>query len=309
LEGAAVDNVILAALLAAQEEQARVQLIALLEVRGTTNAVAPLLKLAADADESVGLAAFRALGALADAGEMPALVTLAKNCKSKAAWDAAEKAICRAAAHNGNTNATGEAVLAELAQSSDTAQKNSWERILVSLGYAKALPALEAAAKDANETIANETIENLGYWPDPAPVEALLAVVDSAANPGSRQRALASVIQLTTVAADEHQCPERVLAGWLGQASAAAQTVAERRQIISVLGRLQRAESFRLLLPWLKQPDLQAETGIAILQIAPALTGTEARAELREALQTIAATGQTPEVREKAATLAETLRR
>jgi HEAT repeat protein len=308
LEGAAVDNAVLAALLAAPEERTRVQLITLLEVRGTTNAVAPLLRLAADTDETVSISAVRALGALADEGETPALMTLAKNCKSKPVRDAAEKAICRAAAHNGNTNATGEAVLAELAQTSDTAQKNSWERILVSLGYAKALPALEAAAKDANETIANETIDNLGYWPDPAPVEALLAVVNSGANPGSRQRALASVIQLTTVAADEHQCPDMVLAGWLGRASATAQTVAERRQIISVLGRLPRMESFRLLLPWLSQPDLQAEAGIAILQIAPALTGTEVRAELRQALQTIAATAKTQEAREKAATLAESLK-
>jgi HEAT repeat protein len=309
LEGAAVDGAVLTALPGAPDARTRVQLIALLEARRTTNAVAPLLKLAADSEESVRVAAFHALGTLADAGEMPALLALAKSSKSRPARDAAEKAICRDAANNGNTNATGEAVLAELAQTSDPVEKNSWVRILVSLGYAKALPALEAAAKDSNKTVATDTIENLGYWPDPAPVEALLALVDTGPNPGLRERALASVIQLTTVAADEHQCPDTVLAGWLGRASAAAQTVAERRQIISVLGRLKRTESFRLLLPWLKQPELQAEAGIAILQIAPALTGKEEPAELRQALQTIAATAPTPELREKARALALTLRR
>ena len=195
-----------------------------------------------------------------------------------------------------------------MGQSSDPVEKKSWVRILVSLGCAKALPALEAAAKDANETIAYDAIENLGYWPDPAPVEALLTVIETGASAGSRQRALASVIQLTAVAADERQCPDTVLVGWLGRASGAAQSVAERRQIISVLGRLKRMESFRLLWPWLNQPELQAEAGIAILQIAPALTNTAEPAELRHALQTIAATAKTPELREKATALAQTLR-
>jgi HEAT repeat protein len=306
MAGADVAHAVLAALSAAREEQARVRLIGLLQ--GSTNAVAPLLELAAGGEEAVTVAAWRALGALVDGGQMPALLALAKNCKSSSSREAAEKAICRAAVRNGNTNATGEAVLAEFARGADSAEKNSWERILVSLGYAKALPALEAATKDANEPSANEAIDNLGYWPDPAPVEALLAVVQSATSVTSRQHALASVIQLVTVAADEHQCPEQVLAGWLGRASTAAQTATEKRQIISVLGRLPQGESFRLLVTWLNQPDLQVEAGIAILQIAPALTGTVDPVELRQALQTIAATAKTPEIREKAKTLADNLR-
>ncbi|MGA2660749.1 MAG: HEAT repeat domain-containing protein [Verrucomicrobiota bacterium] len=307
MEGAAVDDLVLEALLSAREARARVQLIRLLEVRGATSAVAELLKQAADPDETVSLAAFGALRALAGAGEVPALIALTKACKDERARDAAENAICSASTSTGNAEAAGDAVLAELERSAGPAEKNAWVRILISLGYAKALPALEAAMKDSNEAVAANAIENLGRWPDPGPVEALLAVVDTCPNPRSRQRALASVIQLAAVAADEHQRPDALVVGWLERASPAAHSLAERRRLISVLGRLKRLESFRLLLPWLDQPDLQTEAALAVVQIAPALVDSEDSAALKSALEKIAATAKNPDIRGQAVKLAQSI--
>jgi HEAT repeat protein len=267
-----------------------------------------LLKQAADPDETVSVAAFGALGALAGAREVPALIALTKACKAKPARDAAEKAICSAATSTGHAEVAGDAVLAELERSAEPAEKNAWVRILISLGYAKALPALEAAMQDSNETVAANAIESLGYWPDPSPVEALLTVVDTGANPKSRQRALASVIQLAMVAADEHQCPDALVVGWLERASPAAQSLAQQRQLISVLGRLKRLESFRLLLPWLDQPDLQTEAELAVVQIAPALVESEDSATLKSALETIAATAKNPDIGGQALKLAQSIR-
>jgi HEAT repeat protein len=307
MEGAAVDDLVLRALLSAREARARVQLIRLLEARGATNAVAELLKQAADLDETVSVAAFGALRALAGAGEVPALIALTKACKDERARDAAENALCSASASAGNAETAGGAVLAELERSAGPAEKNAWVRVLISLGYAKALPALEAAMKDSNEAVAANAIENLGRWPDPGPVEALLAVVDTPANPRSRQRALASVIQLAAVAADEHQRPDALVVGWLERAGPAAHSLAERRRLISVLGRLKRPESFRLLLPWLDQPDLQTEAALAVVQIAPALVDSEDTAGLKSALEKIAATAKNPDLRGQAVKLAQSM--
>jgi HEAT repeat protein len=308
LEVAAVDDLVLQALRSSGEARARVQLIHLLETRGATNAVAELLKQAADPDATVSVAALGALGNLAGAGEVPALIALTKASKVDLARNAAEKAIRIAATNNGAAEVAGDAVLAELDRSGEPAEKNAWVRILISLGYARALPAIEAAMKDSDDAVAANAIENLGYWPDPGPVEALLTVVGNGANTKARQSALASVIQLATVAVDERQRSDAIVVRWLQRASPAAQSVAERRQIISVLGRLKRLESFRLLLPWLDQPEVQAEAELAVVQIAPTLVDSQDSAALKSALEKIAATTKNPEMRGQAAKLAQSIR-
>jgi HEAT repeat protein len=308
LESPAVDDLVMNGLMAARNPGARVQLIGLLESWDATNCVAKLFKQASDPDETVSVAAFEALGALAGPPETSELIALAKSSKTKPARDAAEKAIIRAASRNGNTNMTGETVLSELKSSTDPVEKNSWVRVLAALGYAPALPTLEAAMTDADETVAANALESLGFWPDPVPVEALLAVVDSNANSKSRQRAVASVIQLATTAADEHQSPDAIVIGWMAHASGATQSIAERRRIISILGRLKRVESFQLLLAWMDQPDLQAEAGIAIVQIAPALVDCADSPAVKRALETIASQTKDHEIHEQAVKLSASIR-
>jgi HEAT repeat protein len=193
-----------------------------------------------------------------------------------------------------------------LAQPTDFLVKNSWIRILVALGDAKALPAILAALHDSNESVAANAIAQLARWPDPAPIAELLAVVETGANPAQRQRALASVIQLATTATDEHQRPNETLVTWFGRANRAAQTVEDRRAIISGLGRLPQVESFRLLVPYLDDPGLQNEAALAVVQIAPALRQT-APAALKPTLEKIAATAPSPDVRNRAAKLAATI--
>jgi hypothetical protein len=95
--------------------------------------------------------------------------------------------------------------------------------------------------------------------------------------------------------------------GWLERASPAAHSLAERRRLISVLGRLKRLESFRLLLPWLDQPDLQTEAALAVVQIAPALVDSEDSAALKSALEKIAATAKNPDIRGQAVKLAQSI--
>jgi HEAT repeat protein len=305
LDGAAVNDLVLRELQSARNPAARVQLIGLLASRGAANAAPELLKQAADSDETVSVAAAAALESLAGAKEVPGLIALTKSLKARPARDAAEKAICRAAKSEGNGDAASEAVLAEMERSTDPVEKNSLVRVLVSLGYTKALPALIASMNDSNDAVAANAVENLGYWPDPAPVEALLSVAGASAKPELHPRAIASVIQLATIAADEHQGPDTLVLGWLERCGAAAQTAAERRRIISVLGRIPRLESFRLLLPWLDQPDLQAEAQIAVVQIAPALVDSEESAAVKKALQSIAATAKNAEIRGQAEKLAQ----
>ena len=87
----------------------------------------------------------------------------------EAVREAAGNAVIGVCGRTDNAALGGEAVLVELKQASDPAVKNSWITILASLGYAKALPALLTAGRDADESVAVHTLEQLGRWPDPSP--------------------------------------------------------------------------------------------------------------------------------------------
>ncbi len=298
LQEPAVDNLILNALSTASDAEEQVKLIRLLDTRGATNANAELVRFASAPDVRVSVAALEALKPRAGATELPTLIALTKTCQDDSRRTAAEGALSGACSAVGN--AGSETVLKELNQTTNPAEKNSWVRVLTSLGYAPALPSIERTLTDADEGVVANSIEQLGQWPDPAPMEALFGMAENNQSPQRRQTALASIIHLARAAAEEHQRPDEVTVAWLARAGKDSTSVAERRLIISGLGHLSHPQSFQLLAKYLQEPDLKAEAAVAILQIAPALAGSSMADQVKQGLQTIAATAATPEIRDQA---------
>lgn len=306
MAGAAIDAQIVQALASATDAAARIQFIRLLENRAATNATGALLRQAADSDPQVSAAALRALKSLAGADDLPTLIALTRSSQDETVRQAAENAVVGASARTGRAAASCEAVLTELKQATDPALKNAWIRILVALGDPKALPAILAAVQETDDSVAANAIEQLARWPDPTPLEDLLKVAETNPNPARRKRALASAIQLATTAAEERQRPDETVLHWFQRAGQAAQTLEDRRLIISGLGRLKHRESLLLLMNYLDDPPLQNEAAVAVLQMAPALRAQEP-ATLREALRRIVATAKSSNLRTRAAELAGTI--
>ena len=190
MQGAAIDEQLVKALASSADLELRIKLIRLLASRSATNAIPELLKQAAGPEVKVSVAALNALQSLAGPGELPALLALTKDAKDAAVREAAESAVVGACTKTGSALPGTEAVLAELKQANDPSVKNSWVNILVSLGEPKALPAVLAAANDADAAVAGNAIEQLARWPEPAPVQPLLAIVQKDADPSRRKRAL-----------------------------------------------------------------------------------------------------------------------
>ncbi len=306
MEGAAIDAQIVRALASAADAGSRVQFIRLLENRSVTNATAELFKQAVDPDVKVGVAALRALKSLAGPDDLSALIALTKASKDESVREAAENAVVGTCTRTGHAASVSEAVLAELKQATTPRGENSWIRILASLGDAQALPVLLAAMKDADDSVVATALVQLAHWPDPAPIDDLLAVAHTGANPAQRKRALASAIRLATTAADEHQRPAETVGKWFERANQAAQTTQDRRLIISGLGRVKHIRSLRLLIPYLEDKELQNEAAVAIVQIAPALQSTDPAAT-REALERILATVPSADIRRQAGKIAGTI--
>jgi hypothetical protein len=300
MEGADVDHQIMQALSSGSEAATRIRLIRLVGARGMTNATAELFKQAADPDAKVRVAAIEALKAVAGPGELPALIAYTRSCADETVRETAEAAIVSLCLKSANPQAEAELVLVELERATKPAERKIWLSILASLGCAKALPILKADLGNANDEVAANAIAQLGRWPDPTPIDALLVVVESGPDPVQRKHALDAAIHLATAAADEHQRTDDVIVEWLRRADKAAQTVEARRLILSALGRLSSMESFRLLARHLEDAGLENEAAIAIIQIAPALAQQGNAAEVKEVLAKLAVTAKNADIRQKA---------
>jgi predicted amidohydrolase/HEAT repeat protein len=305
MPGAGVDDLLVKALISATGPEFRIDLIRLLDGRGVTKAAGEILKLAPPQEKGVSVAALSALKSLAGPGELPALMDIVRSSSDEAVRSAAENALAGVCSRRGGT--VSDKVLNELRRAKKSSERNSWIRVLAQVGYAPALPAIEAAANDKDSIVAENALAQLGRWPDPAPTETLLKAMDSASNASLRKRALDSVIDLATTATDESQRSDAIIAGWLQRANASASSVQEKRRLLGILGRLKVIESFRLLVPYLNDPELRTEAAVAVVQIAPALSKDEHAGEVTAALEKIAAEAKTPELRERAYLVAQKL--
>lgn len=305
MEGSAVEDELLQALTSASAPGLRVELIRVLDTRGVSRATPEILKQAAAPDKHVRIAALSALKTLAGPNELPALIALARSCTDEEVKDVAGNALAGVCSRSRDEGS--EAVLNELKQSTTSAERNFWIGVLARIGYAKALPAIEAAASDSDPTVADNALVQLGRWPDPAPMETLLKAMDTGASPSLRKSALVSALDLASTAADETQRPEATIVQWLQRANSAAQSNEEKRRILGILGRCKTVESFQLLTSYLDNPDLRTEAASGVVQIAPALArGAEAGA-LKGALEKIAGTVANADVRARALQVAKTI--
>ena len=299
IPGPEIDALVLKAVAgaAAAGADARVRLIQVAGARAPATAADVLMPCTADADERVAVAALRALKGLAASADLPALIE-----RTKAAGSAAVRAAAEGAVHGVcvRTGAGADAVLREWSPASTAADKASWIRILGALGHAPALPAIRAAATDADEPVAACALEQLGRWPDPAPMPDLLAAIEASVTPKRRAVALASAASVAGAAAQAGRSPDTDLSAWFRRLIAAARDAGEKRLVLSGLGRWASAEGLRLLSPYLADPEVATEAAWAVVNLSSAIEAPADLGALRDALGAVAKSKLPGDVRGKA---------
>jgi len=279
MEGAHVDDLLLQALSSSTESESCIELIQLLGKRAVTGAIDALLQQAAGLDARVNIAAYHALKSMAGLNELPKLIALTKACSVDSTRNAAVSAVYNACKNTEHQDRAGALVLKELQTATSATEKQCWIRILAMLGYNEALPDICATLGDANQDLVQSTISQLGRWPDPAPIAALFKVVEGNASSNLRRRALTAALQLTTSAADQKQATNQELVAWFRRAGQAAQSVSEKRLLISGLGRVQHIQSVQLLSSYLADANVKIEAAYAIVNAAqPLAKGPQSRA-------------------------------
>ncbi|MCY3022343.1 MAG: hypothetical protein NTW87_25305, partial [Planctomycetota bacterium] len=169
-----VDEALLAALKNA-EPATRAELIGLLAARAARVAVPALMDAASDADGSVRTAALGALRTLATADDLLGLVRLLSKVQADADRASLEPVILSFCRGSKEREKQGEPLIAALPDASVPARA-SLLRMLGRLGGAKALEAVRADLKHADETVRDAALRALADWPDGAPAPDVLAI-------------------------------------------------------------------------------------------------------------------------------------
>jgi HEAT repeat protein len=290
IEGGEVDSEILAALASSTAPGPRRALIDLLDARPPLRESVPeLLRHAGGPDLDVSLAALHTIRSVAGPGDLPRLIAVTRNCKDGAQRAAAESALFFASTRTDDPAPSAELLLAELKHRGEDLDKASWIRTLCSLGYAGALPEIAANLRSPNPWLAGATIDNLGKWPGPAPISELLGIAQTATDAGLRARALNAAVGLAATAGEKRQAPDTEVAAWFRGAGQSARSAAEKRAIVDGLARWRNLESFRLLTPYLDDPDVKAAAVSAILTVAQPVAESSDFAIVKPVLEKISA--------------------
>jgi HEAT repeat protein len=247
-----------------QQDDAKTKaiLIPALVSRRPTDAVPLLLKTAQDADASVRSESFKALGALAQDKDVPAMLDLLKETENDSDRTAAEKGASAAGKRMGDPAKRVELFLAAMRDAQPPARA-SILRLMGEFGGEAALETVRAAVKDKNEIVREGAVRSLADWPDPAPKPILLEQAKSAPTQLHRVLALRGYIRLLGF-------PGATLKEFETARSLAA-GAEEKRMVIATAGGVHEGWILKFLASYLTDNAVREEAGTAIQKVRTAL--------------------------------------
>jgi HEAT repeat protein len=282
LPGKDVDAALLAAL-AKSDGKVRAVLIGALGLRRAAPAVPALLKAAGDPDESIRLAALKALGNTAGTGELGALTGLLIQPKGPKEAAAAEAALTATCSRIQDKEACAGAVAAAIPQAGPE-PKAALVRVLSQIGGAKALQAIRAAVKDANPEHRDIAIRALCEWTTPEPAPDLLAIAKTSDDKKYKILALRGYLRMIGLG----DPPADKKLAMCKEALALADRDEEKKLVLGALGGVASLEALNAALPFLDNAAMKDEAAAAVVGIAEKILDqrkAEAVAALEKALQ------------------------
>ncbi len=270
LKGDGVDEAVTKSMAAATGHD-RAQLIEVLLARSAAGAVPAILKEAGSADEAVRKAAFRALGMLAKARNLPALVDLLVGLKGDAGRDDAERTVIEVARKLENASARAGAALAALAKATGAEAKGSLLRVLRGIAGAKALAAVKAAVKVAGAGSQDAAIRALADWPDASAVAPLMEVFRSTESTVHRVVALRGCVRLLGLPGG--LSPAETVKAY-GDLMALAKRPEDKKLVLAGLAKMAHSGALAVAESCMTDPAIRAEATLAVLGIAKAVMGS-----------------------------------
>jgi HEAT repeat protein len=267
--------------------KARAVAIDLLGQRRSEGTAQLLLAYAAEADETVGAAAFQAMANMADAIDVAALTDLAIKAQSNGARTAGVTALKAVLAKAQDKETAGKIVIDRMNQAQGRT-KLVLLSSLTSVGGTAALEAVTDAARSPDEAVRDAGIRTLSEWPDYEAVPALVDIASKAQTPlNSHVLAVRGALRL--IAPPQPRMGPRMgprmdpaevesRAGLCVKILDRARRLEEKRQAVATLATLPCERSVDRLLELVKDESLKTEAALAAVNLAGAMLRTDRQA-------------------------------
>jgi HEAT repeat protein len=294
LHGQAVDAAI-AANLDRGDTQARTLLLDLVAQRAIASALPAVLQAADDSDEQVRLAALRTLGSIITLEQLAMLTNRLLAAKSPQETAALEEALKVASLRMPDRDACAGVFLDSMAQAS-TASKRFLIQLLGSVGGARALEGVAAAAEDADENLQDAATQVLGEWMGAEAAPVLLHLAETLGNDKFKTRALRGYIRILR----QMNLPGDEKLAMCEAALRAARRDEERRLVLAALGRIPSAKAIAMLVPHLANPALAEDAAAAALAVGQTIVQTDPRMvadAMQQVLKSAASDGTTTQAK------------
>jgi hypothetical protein len=270
---------------------AKRELLSLLAVRGTADAMPMILEAIGSAEESVRVAAWAAAQSLAASSDLPALLGLlcsARSAPEQGAGQAAVLMVCRR-----EPRASLPAVVGRL-QSGPAQVRAVCLHGLAVIGGQQAMEALLSRYRGAEAEDRDEVVRLLAEWPDRAALPHLLSIAQESGRELHRILALRGAIRLASEELSSRASLEALDKSWR-----LAPGIEEKRLILGALSEAASPAGLSLARRGLEEPELLEEAALAVLTIVEKLPAAHAR-ESRAALEHVLAVTQNADTRKRA---------
>lgn len=245
------------------DEAQQVEIARSLAARGAASTTSVLLWAAGNGAEDVKKESFKALGELASAAELEAVVALLVTTGSDTARREAEKAVA-SIAKNVDEGSRADAVLAAIDSTKDKDALASLYATLSLIGEEKGLAPLRASAKKSRSDLYDAAVRALAAWPTDAALPDVLDIAQKTKDETHRVLALRGLLRMLEL--KKNRSAEDSLA-YLTGAMKAAEGENEMKMVIGGLANVGAPKALKLVQPFMKEENLKLEATLAAQKI------------------------------------------
>jgi HEAT repeat protein len=248
--------------------------------RHETRAADALFVLAKDDNARIRQAAYKAVGALSDRKDLPAMVSMLLSAKSETDRSGIEQAMIAAVVRSRReVSRAGESpdagpVIDGLAKANPAVKPNLLA-VLSHVGGTKALDAVRGQVLSKDDQVKTAAIRALADWPDAEPLSDLMKVAKTDSDSRSRILALRGYIKLLEIPANRGAAETVKL---LSEAMDAAKRPEEQIAVLSALPKYPCEEALAMAESAKKDGALAAEAELAAKKIDEALLNKSLKA-------------------------------
>lgn len=252
----------------------------------------------ADPDAAVRRAAFRTLGSLGGAAEVPALVIAMLALEPGDERRGAERAVVAVCTRNPGHEEAAKVFLTLFQKAPETAQQGLLP-ILGAIGGGPALAIVDELIASHDTGKRTLGLEALARWPDATVAPRLLERVDATRDQAERDLLLGALIRIAPL--PDNKLDDAGKLNLVKRTMALCTTDAERARLLERVNAIRTVEAFRFVVPYLDQPALAPAACKSVVELAHHRSLRDAhKAEFMAALDRVIATTQDAELVERA---------